>query len=358
MKVSCKILILFFTILAPSVCLQAQEFYEVISSGKLNIRQSGSTDAVIIGTCSQGDVLPVYRISDGWAEIRHDNLHGYVSARYIQPYAPLQVSPSATDRIIDFWNKVRHLLSFEDLRKTLFWITVALIAILALCHHASEKNGNELLRNPSILYGIGTLLVITCVSECLYFLSANGDALWFCMPGEVGWFLTIINFVLFGLAVYKQIMCYLSLLQAANYHGCRPDATFYIGLRSVPIGIVVLLVCLWIFEDKVPYAIGGFLALQGLQIGRLIYLSIKNRSGVGNTLFSLLLFLVGMIGCLILLLHFIGLLIVVLIVYILLKAFCHSTDACCANCRTYSNGYCHYRQEYVSSGGRCDQHER
>lgn len=65
MKVSCKILILFFMILAPSVCLQAQEFYEVISSGKLNIRQRGSTDAVVIGTCNRGDVLPVYRISDG-----------------------------------------------------------------------------------------------------------------------------------------------------------------------------------------------------------------------------------------------------------------------------------------------------
>lgn len=55
----------------------------IVNASSLNVRQSPSTDAKIIGKVSKGQLVQVLNIKSGWAYIFYGKLTGYVSAQYL-----------------------------------------------------------------------------------------------------------------------------------------------------------------------------------------------------------------------------------------------------------------------------------
>lgn len=54
-----------------------------VSDGYLNVRDKPSTDGKIIGKLYNDTIIKIISETDGWYEIEHDNIHGYVSKKYI-----------------------------------------------------------------------------------------------------------------------------------------------------------------------------------------------------------------------------------------------------------------------------------
>ena len=59
--------------------------YEVTTES-LNVRSGPSTSYGIVGSVKLGEIVEVYSISSGWAEIKHGTGKAYVSASYIKEY--------------------------------------------------------------------------------------------------------------------------------------------------------------------------------------------------------------------------------------------------------------------------------
>ena len=82
-----KIVFIFILMLLSSVgslSVMAQDKYEVTSQSKLNVRSLPGIDSWVLGAISPKEQIMVYRIDDGWAEIRYNNQKAYVSAKYIR----------------------------------------------------------------------------------------------------------------------------------------------------------------------------------------------------------------------------------------------------------------------------------
>lgn len=68
-----------------AICAQAGSSTPyVVEASSLNVRQKPSTDAAVIGKLSQGQVVEVMSISNGWAYIIYHKSFGYVSAKYLK----------------------------------------------------------------------------------------------------------------------------------------------------------------------------------------------------------------------------------------------------------------------------------
>lgn len=345
-------LLLTFIVLS-SAPLQAQEKYVVTSSGRLNVRFQASTDAPVIGSCNCGDTLLVLGKSDGWATIRYNDKYGYVSTRYIQACSD-EESGSWFERI-GFDSGLPAFMWMQDI---MFVLTVVLSVLLFLCARIYGKKSNDYTSSKSGFYVVGTLMIVTCI--CQYSYSKMVDnAVWFCMSDNVGWFMAVVDFLLFGAVVVQQCFCFLSLIAAANYHGNRNDVHYKWSLLwAIPAGFVAIPLCLWLYEPGASFILGAFIAVQLFQLGWIVWSGIRNGSSVFNILFSIVLYVVGLVGCLLILIHFLALLIVVLLAVFLLSVIGESSSSSrCGSCRSYSSGYCYYRQQTVSSGSSCSHYE-
>lgn len=59
--------------------------YRVVNTSRLNVRQTPSTKAKIVGSLSAGDYVEVGSIENGWASISHKEQRAFISAKYIEP---------------------------------------------------------------------------------------------------------------------------------------------------------------------------------------------------------------------------------------------------------------------------------
>lgn len=71
-------------LLLCSLGMAAGNNYRVISSSRLNVRQSPSTRGAVIGTFAAGEEIEVISIANGWATVKWGHSTGYVSSRYIE----------------------------------------------------------------------------------------------------------------------------------------------------------------------------------------------------------------------------------------------------------------------------------
>lgn len=70
------------TPVTPPLTQQTYEKYTIITNS-LNVRASKSTSSKKLGSFSDGTVINVYNISNGWAEIKYNNKKAYISSSYI-----------------------------------------------------------------------------------------------------------------------------------------------------------------------------------------------------------------------------------------------------------------------------------
>lgn len=68
--------------------ISAQKQYEVTSS-KLTVRSQAKSSGSALGSVKKGDLLSVFDIKDGWAEISFNGRIGYVSSRHLKAKSSL-----------------------------------------------------------------------------------------------------------------------------------------------------------------------------------------------------------------------------------------------------------------------------
>lgn len=332
----------------------AQEPYVVTANTSLRIRISPNTYSSAIGSYAHGNTIQVYNIKDGWAEVRYKGLTGYVSAKYIRPSTD---APAATDDGTEDTARWSNLLSRlpQSRSQGLFWLTVALAAVVSLIQVSNNRNPDNYREQPSLFYATSALFLGLCVCEVAYFATYAGDKTWFCSPSHMGWIWAIINFLLFAFVLYQQVMAYTALLYAASHHG-RRSYDYRWGLYGGAYGVVAGIVSALWFESALRFILAGIAITQVIQLGLLVYYNIKDRGSVPNLVYNLVLYVVGFVATLLTFFHFLPMLIIALLVFFVLSLFGGSKNRYCRNCRSYDCGYCHYRNRYVNPGDCCNKH--
>lgn len=83
------------------VTAMAENNYKVISSSPLNIRETASSDANILGTFNSGSLIEVVSTKKNWAKVKYKGGFGFVQTRYIE-----QITSTNAPNIAGLTNKV------------------------------------------------------------------------------------------------------------------------------------------------------------------------------------------------------------------------------------------------------------
>ncbi len=90
-----RILLLFVSVIG--LLAMAGTNYTVISEVPLNVRESASSDAEILGTLNSGTSVEVVSKKNDWAKIRYNGGYGFVKIQFIQPEAISENKSSSRD---------------------------------------------------------------------------------------------------------------------------------------------------------------------------------------------------------------------------------------------------------------------
>lgn len=114
-----------------------------------------------------------------------------------------------------------------------------------------------------------------------------------------------------------------------------------------------------VFRRLHEYAYWIGLGVMALQILLDALFTLKNKSSFFSFLWNTIWFIICMVGLMIWADMSIAIfLIAMVIIFFIMGVFAPSGPSrCCGNCRTYSNGYCHYRGDSVSSSDYCSKWE-
>lgn len=297
-------IILLFVGLIFCMILDAQN-YKVVSRSALNVREAPGTQAGVIGKLSPGDTVYVKSVANQWAQLDYNNQTGYVSKKYILPLQ-FRTENSAEAYFQGMANLFKQgPLSYLPLLILLtFFLTLILRKIFVNYDAAATTIGF-----------IG--LTATCIMELFYFINYNVGIPWFCYPGNVKWIWIIINFLLYGFILLRQLRLGFEVIAEL----CQ-DSTFNLktGVYSYPIAIILLIIFSIADIDMGAYIIAGLLLAQMIQIIINFYLI----RPWGNALLVSFLFLLNSVAIICSSVYFIAMLIFVVLT-ILTLSFIGST---------------------------------
>lgn len=94
------------------LCTEAfADYYRVTASNGLNVRASANKNSEVLGQLSQGNVVDVISIENGWANINYNGWQGYVSTSYLT--AVTDKGEASTSKEKESWNFFSWLFNTE-----------------------------------------------------------------------------------------------------------------------------------------------------------------------------------------------------------------------------------------------------
>lgn len=331
-----RTLCLVIVILCCSVFATAQIKYEVTTSTFLNVRSYASTDAPVLGTINNRGEVYVYDIANGWAKISYDGGYAYISSDYIT---------KVVDRTSMSQQELREFdLPFWGIGKgNSEWMTYVIVVISVLLFIVRRKRNNTPLEDGLHVFNVILFLSVS-VLELAYLSLMGSDAIWFCTPDKVGWLWTIIDFIIFGIIVYNQFMCFFNTLADVEYNSCGSFSKYW-GIYSWIWGIIIGVISSFFLPVILPFVGIAFAVCQLVQIV-LIFRGVLSKGGWGHAFLCLVVYLLGSLSTVLILVHFVVLLLIVVVGYFVLKvigsASSLSSKGCCRSCGHYNNNYCLY----------------
>lgn len=253
-----------------------------VTARTLNVRSAPDKDARVVSAVPQGEILEVEELTgDGWARISWHGSDAYVSAGYIEKTdseAPGKVAESRAP----LWN-FRGGYVPEVPRR---WLVNAVLLLSVLLRLVVKPIRHGL---PEKWWPGALLFVLLCGCEIYSVLMLGGDCIWFCLPGEVGFFWMIVNFFLFGLVILNQLLCYFTLLAAMSDKKVSRRVRWDWGLLSWPVLVIASFV---LGSGWTLIILCAFLLFQ---LGFIVWI-IWQFAGAGNLptgLFALFFYLLG-----------------------------------------------------------------
>lgn len=194
--------------------------YEVHVKTTLSVRNKPSASAAKLGSLQNGEQVSVEGFVDGWARITYEGKLAYVKAEYIVPCTESTPADSSDDA------------GSYKIWKLILQISPLLIVIFLVL--ACVCDGNA--ANISIA-ATGLMELLYCAADQR--VNISGLA-WFCMPGKVGWIMTIIDFIiLIGVLIAQHEMFKATLSNMLNNAGRRGFSYIFLFLVSYPLFAVV-----------------------------------------------------------------------------------------------------------------------
>ena len=104
-----SILVLFMSFF---LCTEAfADYYLVTAPNGLNVRASANKNSEVLGQLSQGNVVDVISIENGWANINYNGWQGYVSTSYLTAVTDKGETGTSTEK--ESWNFFSWLFNTE-----------------------------------------------------------------------------------------------------------------------------------------------------------------------------------------------------------------------------------------------------
>lgn len=101
-----------FLFISFFLCTEAfADYYRVTASNGLNVRASANKNSEVLGQLSQGNVVDVISIENGWANINYNGWQGYVSTSYLT--AVTDKGEASTSKEKESWNFFSWLFNTE-----------------------------------------------------------------------------------------------------------------------------------------------------------------------------------------------------------------------------------------------------
>lgn len=316
-KVLKKSVLLVVFLILSAFALNAQDYYRVSTSKRLNVRSEATSQSEIIAQLEPGEEFLVYGWDGYWAMIYINGQYGYVYSDYIEYLRPYYVQPVAQENSKSRDTFLDMLPDFEEYKdestsKTLFYSSLglmiaSLIVVLLIIGDIVDKNVEVWIFIAAILFAICSI----CESTYIIF---SPDQLWFCSPSVVGWIWTIVNFLVFGVFVVAQCFTFVFILKLIEARG-RYDSCLPISLIGVPVMAVVFILFTMFWKDSINivFYVGGGLIL--LQLALILYKSFQEEC-MGIGLLMSLFYLIGLVGTVMVLIAFVVLFIVAALIVI------------------------------------------
>lgn len=219
--------------------------YAVNVGSTLTVRSEPSISGKKLGALANGEIIEVEGLVNGWAKIKYNDVVAYVNYAYLQKSEP---TPYTDYLSTPYW---RRSFAHFCYRIMPFGILVSAIMLFVFFDTGFGFWCAFVLGLFELLFSIG-------YSQC-----SIGVMPWFCEPNDVGWIMTIVDFLLVcGVLIvqhglYKQIMGNMRL-------GC----VGYLVSYPVMFFIGAAMVC-WITDfSRVIVTIVAFASVTALYIYR------------------------------------------------------------------------------------------
>ena len=342
-------------LLLQSLVFYGQETYTVRVNTVLNVRGAADAESQLLGTLENGETVSVYETKGDWAQIAYKGGYGYVNKKFIKPSSLTPAISSTLNTDNPFKINTDFLNVFQMGKE---WIYVIFVLSIVLFIIRLVRGSGPLEGGLHIFNWV--LFLIVCLIEIFYVLSLQSDSIWFCMPDNVGWGFTIVNFLLFGFIVYNQLLCLFCILRDVQYNSYA-SFTWNWGIYSWPTAVVVGIICGFVFPDGIAIVGGLFILAQLIQI-IIIFKNVLPQGGFGHAILCTTVYLFGATATAVVLVHFLVLLVIVLIALLILRIMAAMNESesnkRCSNCSHLSGSYCHRNGRTIYNPGStsCNGH--
>ncbi len=292
--------VLFFLCIIFSLNLNAQ-YYRVVTRNALNVRSGAGTEFEIIGKLASKDTVHVLSMERRWAQIEFGDQKAYVSNRYIVP-----LGNHGKKSAKEFVGGLLNLFKQGPMNYLPLLILLTLIFPLLV---------RRIFHNPRVVrFVVGIMGVVAiCCMELIFFFGYEGLP-WFCFPDDVGWLWMVVNYLLYGFVLYKQLALTLTVIREVcdeNHYDLR------LGIYSYPVAAGLGIIFYLADVDMGEYLFYAFLIAQGIQI---VMNYFKIRIFWKASVVSVL-FLLGSVAIICSAFFFVAILIFLVIIFLVLRMF-------------------------------------
>jgi hypothetical protein len=231
------------------------------------------------------------------------------------------------------WNDMTKTPSHDAL--TTAFALIVLLYVLS--------NNDEYTSSATSVFLNGFILIAIGCCEVYGHVAHYGDPTWILDSFGNFFFGMCVLFVAF-LMMISQYYLTRGVLNGLSYAGDFENK-YGSGFTSVVVAAVAAIIAS-IFGGEAAMIVGIlFLVFQLYIVGLTIYSAITNNGNVLYALFSIIIYLAGVVGLVFLFIHFL----LPAIFAAILMAIGNAKNTC-SNCRSYNNGYCYYKNKSVSGG--------
>ena len=194
------------------------------------------------------------------------------------------------------------------------WMCYVILALSIALYVLRRRNDSSYLSDTEFVFYWLSMLFVS-IFELIYMATGN-DPAWFCDPDEIGWVMTIINFIVFALIVINQCKAFLDVMNEWRSE-TNSDISFVWGYYSW-IGIVaVSIVLAFVAENLIPFAAIIFGICQIVQVV-IIFKKVLEYDNVLSAICFSLVYILGSLATVIMLGLLISIIIIIVIALIIL----------------------------------------